>query len=412
LKPARALWLALVLLLNACGGGGGGPGGGSSTAPPSAPSGSALVAAPPQNGNNQQAVRVAYGIGNTPNLLLTSVTVCEPGSTTRCQTIDNILIDTGSTGLRIIESVLNPALALPGISAGGGARLGECILFADGTGIWGPMRRADVYLANQKAGNLPIHAIGTRTLSKIPNDCPGTFKHTPESFGANGILGISPYLKDCGQACEFNSFNGRYFSCDEGGDCSGTTAPQGDQTAHPVGAMNTHDNGTLITLSPVPPTGAISATGTLTLGIGTAGNNGLGSAKVFPVAFDPLTGVLAFPTRYKSVDYAGFIDSGSNGLFIPDGEIPLCLGSFFFFCPASLQTLTATNFGTSGADTVTFNVLAANSFPADFAALPALVGPDVLGAFDYGLPFFFGRNVFTAIEDKSSPGGTGPYFAY
>ena len=29
-----------------------------------------------------------------------------------------------------------------------------------------------------------------------------------------------------------------------------------------------------------------------------------------------------------------------------------------------------------------------------------------------GLPFFFGRNVFTAIEGAATPGGTGPYVAF
>jgi hypothetical protein len=32
--------------------------------------------------------------------------------------------------------------------------------------------------------------------------------------------------------------------------------------------------------------------------------------------------------------------------------------------------------------------------------------------FDFGLPFFYGRNVFTAIEGKNTAGGLGPYFAY
>ena len=29
-----------------------------------------------------------------------------------------------------------------------------------------------------------------------------------------------------------------------------------------------------------------------------------------------------------------------------------------------------------------------------------------------GLPFFFGRNVFTAIEGAATPGGPGPYVAF
>jgi hypothetical protein len=32
--------------------------------------------------------------------------------------------------------------------------------------------------------------------------------------------------------------------------------------------------------------------------------------------------------------------------------------------------------------------------------------------FAWGLPFFFGRNVFVAIEGQSTPAGTGPYWAF
>jgi hypothetical protein len=38
--------------------------------------------------------------------------------------------------------------------------------------------------------------------------------------------------------------------------------------------------------------------------------------------------------------------------------------------------------------------------------------PTLDASFDWGLPFFFGRTVFTAIEGMSTPGGTGPYFAF
>jgi hypothetical protein len=34
--------------------------------------------------------------------------------------------------------------------------------------------------------------------------------------------------------------------------------------------------------------------------------------------------------------------------------------------------------------------------------------PDFL----WGLPFFFGRTVYTAIENKDTPGGQGPYVAF
>jgi hypothetical protein len=34
------------------------------------------------------------------------------------------------------------------------------------------------------------------------------------------------------------------------------------------------------------------------------------------------------------------------------------------------------------------------------------------GYFDWGLPFFFGRTVFTAMSAAMTPAGLGPYFAY
>ncbi len=38
--------------------------------------------------------------------------------------------------------------------------------------------------------------------------------------------------------------------------------------------------------------------------------------------------------------------------------------------------------------------------------------PSSSTGFDWGLPFFFGRNVYTAIAVASTPAGAGPYYAY
>ena len=39
-------------------------------------------------------------------------------------------------------------------------------------------------------------------------------------------------------------------------------------------------------------------------------------------------------------------------------------------------------------------------------------GASTSSYFDWGLPFFYGRTVFTAIEGKPAEGTTGPYYAY
>ena len=61
---------------------------------------------PPPTGSNVQAIAVNAGpAGNYANGAFTSVTVGTPGTTT-CQTVDGILVDTGSSGLRILSSAL------------------------------------------------------------------------------------------------------------------------------------------------------------------------------------------------------------------------------------------------------------------------------------------------------------------
>jgi len=74
---------------------------------------------PPPASANSVALTVDGGppglTYNNGNVAFASLTVCVPGSTTQCQTIDHLLLDTGSSGIRVLASVLDPALlaALP-----------------------------------------------------------------------------------------------------------------------------------------------------------------------------------------------------------------------------------------------------------------------------------------------------------
>ena len=87
------------------------------------------------SGANVVAVVVDQGAQNVgyTNGLFAAVTVCVP-DTSSCQTIDHLLVDTGSVGLRILESELT--LDLPAAKNASGSALAECSPFIDGT-AWG-----------------------------------------------------------------------------------------------------------------------------------------------------------------------------------------------------------------------------------------------------------------------------------
>ena len=80
------------------------------------------------------------------------------------------------------------------------------------------------------------------------------------------------------------------------------------------------------------------------------------------------------------------------------------------------MTLQATQRDTTDANTsvaVTFDVANAVALfnNADAFAYHNLAGPGP-NMFDWGLPFFYGRRVFIAIEGQTTPAGPGPYIAY
>src|ERR1039457_1836484 len=89
--------------------------------------------------NTINVVPIVIDAGPVPgaseiNVAYVSVTVCTPG-TSACQTIDHVLLDTGSSGLRLLNSALYSNLNLPAVTNSSGA-IGECMTFAEGF-TWG-----------------------------------------------------------------------------------------------------------------------------------------------------------------------------------------------------------------------------------------------------------------------------------
>jgi len=390
--------LGLALLLGGCGGGGGGgSGGGTPTA------------------QNVQPISVEAGPARIINILFVSVIVCAPGSSVNCQTIDHVQVDTGSSGLRLLSSVVSPTLSLPQQTDVNGNPLVECARFADGFS-WGSVRLADMQVAGEQAKSLPLQVIGDPAFPSIPASCSnsGPPENTVPTFGANGLLGIGLFLQDCGVACAESPIPGAYYSCPATG-CVPISLPLARQLQNPVAMFSADNNGTIIELPSIPATGAATSAGSLIFGIGTQANNGLGGAKV--LATDPNTGYIA--TRFGTQSYAtSYIDSGSTLFFIGESLYPFCTGTAAgFYCPATTQNLSATLEGVNAISSVAdFSIVNADQATAanpSFFAFDNLAGPaGNPSTFAWGLPFFYGRNVYTAIETKQTPGGAGPYFAF
>jgi len=106
--------------------------------------------------------------------------------------VDNVLVDTGSFGLRVVGSALG-SLALTQETVNGNS-LAECFAYLDGTFTWGPVQTADVQMAGEVASSVPVQVLDD-AFSVIPSaTCAGTPADTTAALGANGILGVGPVL--------------------------------------------------------------------------------------------------------------------------------------------------------------------------------------------------------------------------
>jgi len=108
--------------------------------------------------------------GGSNNVPFVTVTVCVPGSSTDCATIDFVSVDTGSSGLRLIASALPSSFTLPQVMASTGDPLGECFSFGDGT-TWGSVRSADLQIGGEIAHNIPIQLMGDPAYAAAPSSC-------------------------------------------------------------------------------------------------------------------------------------------------------------------------------------------------------------------------------------------------
>lgn len=356
-------------------------------------------------------VSSASSVRNYP---LVSVTICKPGSTaqTSCATINNVLLDTGSFGLRLYASVV-PAVTLAALpiqtDISSGRNVAACAAFGSGY-TWGSLRNADVKLGGEIAASVPIQIMSDPAIvSRVPGACVwNTSLNSPASLGANGILGVGVSRYDCGTACAGSTPRAGYYYADAN-PATAIAMPFANQVTNPVSLFPVDNNGVIVEMPTVPGDGAPTAAGTVTFGIDTQANNALAGtgATVFNTdLYGNFTGSL---NGANSV--SAFIDSGSNALIFRDATIAQ---RDTFYTPASpLTRSVALNSSNGSAAMVNLDIGNATSLFASinhaFSNLAAYMDQTI----DLGMPFFYGQRIYYGIAGKSSNGGgSGPYVAF
>ncbi len=401
--------------------------------------------------------------GGYANGVFTFVTVCRPAILpvgqnpqggpplpATCQTIPNILVDTGSVGLRLLASGTVDELNLPFVTDSNNNPLQECVQFADFSYVWGPVARATIEMSDETAAQVPLQGETANTGVPIQLITPAVYEQIPvpadclssppsggvpiaantlQTLGANGILGVGTFPQDCGIACTSSPLRNQYYSCPSNL-CSVDSVPQNLQVWNPVAAFEYDNDGLSLTLPGAPFGGTGPVTGQLIFGIGTQSDNALSGVEIYAIDaygnFPQVT--LTEPpgpnstsilpvlfVNYLSPQNGSYIDSGSPAIYSSDAQslaIPECLNAdgepLGLYCPAIATYFSAKVYGTNhvlpglfawydeNAETLL------NSGNSVFSTLGGDSGTDFSTDYvDFGLPFFLGHTVFVGFAGSA-----------
>lgn len=363
---------ALLLTLSGCGGGS------SSTPAPEAVCTGGPPAGLASPGQNSQPVYEST-CPQTVNIPVVTLTICVPNTNT-CHNVPNILLDFGSTGLRLSHT-LPIAGELPQETANG-QPLSECYFFESGYN-YGPVVTATVSL-----GTTPVTVPVQISNSSLSAPCGSLV--SPSSSSApfeplyNGILGVLFPQYD-------NTSSSAIYLAGE----QVWTPAQNETVQNPVYLLTSNNTGVLLSItsppitstSPFPSQGAPGFTGTLTFGAPSGGTS------LQTDQYGEINAV--YPSGSGSASVPAFFDTGSNGFFIENPDnIPNCTGNLAgFFCGnAPSQSATLTGTGTNQSYTLTFAIDNAQTLLSTGNTVFSTLGGYQQGIFDAGFPAFLYGN--------------------
>jgi hypothetical protein len=312
-------------------------------------------------------------------------------------------------------------VVLGGEKDGQGQSIEECVTFGGGQ-TWGPVAVADISMAGEVAAALPVQIMDdSATGAPPPATCGanGTLINDVSGFGANGVLGIGVFLQDCGAACATAATPlPIYFGCTSAGACTAENIALSAQVTNPIAMFAADNNGVIINLpNPQNANGDATLSGEMTFGISTQADNALPLTGLTLLAADS-NGEFTATYNGSTTPLPALIDSATDSYAFDDPSIAVCASGDFvgYYCPVvSPQSLFAVNTGagTNGAvSTVQFAIADPNTFVTGASAFVGLGGGGGSTSLTWGMPFFYGRKIFIAIEQRSGGGFTGPYYAY
>lgn len=360
---------------------------------------------------NQTPIIVDLGVNESAplNRPFVTVTLCVPGTDT-CQTIDHVLLDTGSDGLRVPASILKNAAMYPQLMLDN-QPLYTCANYAAGYDF-GSMNLTDVVWGGETAKSVPFQIIDdSQPQVGIPASCDATGSYFDFiAAGQNAIIGVRNSVFDA----DTN------YTCVNGTCNPVTNLPESMLIASPVIRMPVDNNGVLLQFPNIPANGATSFTGTLTFGINTQSNNTVKSNVNLLYTRDSL-----FNASYNNTNYQGTFDSGTPFIIFSDNTLPLCTGEFEgFYCPSSPMQINAVFTSYDGRNQVNSSYPLAN--PAIYWG-NAIAGNTLLpyaGApcagcesfadsiFLWGLPYFYGKTVYSIFPGAMVNGESAPALGF
>jgi Protein of unknown function (DUF3443) len=336
-----------------------------------------------------------------------------------------VLVDTGSSGLRLVRSALTSGgVTLSGETDAQGQAIEECMTFGGGQ-TWGPVALADVTVAGEVAAKLPVQIMDdTNAGAPAPANCGanGTLLNDVTGFGANGLFGVGVFAQDCGSACVSPTTPlPMYYGCTTAGACTAENIALASQVTNPVALFTADNNGIIVSLPNLQnANGDVSVTGQLIFGIATQSDNALPSTALTVLGADA-NGDFTATYNGGTTAIPALIDSGTDAYAFNDPAIHVCgvndaAAYVGYYCPlVAPLNLFAVNTGVgtyNATNTVNFALADPNSFVAGAAAFIDLGGGGGSTNFTWGMPFFYGRKVYFGIEQRVSGTYTGPFYAY